>query len=71
MRSLCKNILIVNEERKKHLKHGIMCRRRLKGLEACLFYWGEYNQEAAYRIGGNLWQPMHLIEDRIYEKLKK
>lgn len=70
MRSLCKNILIANEERKKHLEHGIMCQRRLKELEACLFYWGGYNQEAAYRTGGNLWQPMHLIEDRIYEKLK-
>lgn len=68
MRSLCKNILIVNEERKKH---GIMCQRRLKGLEACLFYWGGYNQEAAYKIGGNLWQPIHLIEDRIYKKTQK
>lgn len=48
-----------------------MCQRRLKELEDCLFYWGGYNQEATYRTGGNLWQPMHLIEDRIYEKLKK
>lgn len=48
-----------------------MCQRRLKGLEACLFYWGGYNQEAAYKIGGNLWQPIHLIEDRIYKKTQK
>lgn len=48
-----------------------MCQIRLEGLEGFLFYWCGYNQEAAYRIGENLWQPMHLIDDRIYEELKK